>query len=407
MSKVALTHRDEMLRALRGEPTDRIPWAPRMDLWAIAHRARGDDVDGLASLDTPAIAEALGVACHAVRADYTRPRQPEDLVLRGLGLDNHPDYPFRIEVRDLPVTFRHDEGRYETLIQTPAGDVTTSLTSTRAMAAEGISLPFVEKYPICGPADFEPVGIVFEHLEVVPTPRQYADFRRRVGSRGLAVASGPLGASPVHLLLHDVMAMEEFYVAYAEDASGLRTLARRMEPLYEAMLEAVLNCDAEVIFWGANYDRDTTWPPFFQGEIAPWLTEVSRRAHAAGKLVLTHTDGENRDLLDLYRPCAFDIAESVCPAPMSSCTLEEIRDALVPATSVWGGIPCVVLLEAVTDEGGFVRHMDDLFAHIGQGDRLILGVSDNVPPDVDLDRLRRVRDWIDAFGPVPPGTHPM
>ncbi|MDP6153551.1 MAG: hypothetical protein QF785_09260 [Phycisphaeraceae bacterium] len=398
-----MTHRERMLAAIRGEPTDQIPWAPRMDLWAIAHRARTDG-DGLAALSTPQIADELGVACHAVRADYTQKREPMDLALRGLGIDNHPDYPFRVELCDLPLEFQYDDGLYQTLIRTPAGDVSMRLLMTSAMAAEGISLPFAQKYPICGPEDFERVALVFDHLQVIPTPEQYASFRERVGERGLAVASGPLGASPIHLLLHDVMAMEEFYVCYADDRAAMQALARRMEPLYEAMLSAVLDCEAEVIFWGANYDRDTTWPPFFEQEIVPWLKRIGERTRAAGKLLLTHTDGENQGLLDLYPTCGFDVAESVCPEPMSSFTLAQIRQGLGPARTVWGGVPCVVLLDDVTDERGFEQHMDRLFAELGAADHLILGVSDNVPPDVNMSRLHRIKDWIEAFGPVSPPT---
>ena len=28
-----MTHRERMLAALRGEPSDRLPWIPRLDLW--------------------------------------------------------------------------------------------------------------------------------------------------------------------------------------------------------------------------------------------------------------------------------------------------------------------------------------------------------------------------------------
>ena len=45
-----------------------------------------------------------------------------------------------------------------------------------------------------------------------------------------------------------------------------RMLATRMEPFFEAVLEALVACDAEVVFWGGNYDQDLTWPPFFEAE---------------------------------------------------------------------------------------------------------------------------------------------
>ena len=38
---VAMTRKDRMLAAIRGEPTDRIPWAPRLDLWYRANRRAG------------------------------------------------------------------------------------------------------------------------------------------------------------------------------------------------------------------------------------------------------------------------------------------------------------------------------------------------------------------------------
>ncbi len=387
---MAMTHRARMLAAIRGESTDQLPWVPRLDLWAIAQQARGTLPPALAGLDTAGLADALGTGCHAVRADFTRPRDRRELMLRGLGFDNHPDYPFRVELRGLPVTFDHDAENVRTRITTPAGDVVLHLELTREMARNGISIPFVHSYAVRTPDDLEAVAQVFEHLVVTPTPGAYADFRRRIGDRGLAIANGPIAASPLHLLLHELMPMEQFFYLYADERGRLLDLARRLEPFYEALLAAVRQCDAEAVFWGANYDQDLTWPPFFAEEITPWLQRVARDLHAAGKLLLTHCDGENQRLLPLYPACGFDIAESVCPAPMTRCTLAELRRGFGPHTTVWGGIPSVVLLDTEMDEAAFDRYLDAVMRESAQGSRLILGVSDNVPPDANLARLAEI-----------------
>ncbi len=397
-----MTHRERMLATIRGEPTDRLPWAPRMDLWLIALRARGTLPEGFAGLNTAQVADRLNVACHSVRADYTMPRPRRDLALRGLGLENHPDYPYRVELRGLPVDFSHDEENLRTTLRTPAGEVTTHLQLTAGMARDGISLPFVKTYPIRSKDDFEAVARVFDHLRVIPTPEACARFHERIGDRGLAVASGPIAASPVHLLLHELMPMDQFFYLYADERDALYRLTERMTPFFEAALDAVAACSAEVVFWGANYDQDLTWPPFFRAEIAPWLRKVSARLRAAGKFLLTHTDGENRDLLPLYPTCGFDVAESVCPHPMTRCTLREIRAGMGPDTTVWGGIPSVALLNDAMDDRAFEAHLDGLFGELGAGERLILGVSDNVPPDANLSRLERIRERVEAFGPVRP-----
>lgn len=38
-----------------------------------------------------------------------------------------------------------------------------------------------------------------------------------------------------------------------------------------------------------------------------------------------------------------------------------------------------------------------------RGERLILGMSDRVPPNADLGRLERIKARVDAFEPLSPG----
>jgi uroporphyrinogen-III decarboxylase len=400
-----MTHQERMLATIRGQPTDQIPWAPRMDLWTIAQRARGTLPPQFEGLNMVQVAELLDVGCHAIGADVTLP-DAGDRRLRGLGIDNHQDYPYRVELRGLPMKSSRDGPDLRTEIRTSAGDVFMHLHSSQSMARDGISLPFVKAYPIRSVEDFEPVAQIFEHLEVIPTPDAYRAFHQRVGEQGVAVARGPVAASPMHLILHELTAMDQFFYLYHDERDAMHRLAQRMTPFFEAALDALVACDAEVVFWGANYDQDLTWPPFFQAEIAPWLKRVSDRLHAAGKLVLTHTDGENSKLLPLYPACGFDVAESFCPAPMTKVTLAQMLAGLRPHITVFGGIPSVALLESSMADAVFEFTLTELFASIGAGDHLILGVADNVPPDANLERLEEIKQRIAAFGPVYPPQAP-
>jgi hypothetical protein len=352
-------------------------------------------------MNTVEIAQELGVACHAVGADYTLP-EGRDVALRGLGIDNHPDYPYRVELRGLPVEFEQDAENVRTRIETPAGVITTHLYTSAEMKRAGISLPFVKSYAIESADDLEAMAQVFEHLEVIPTPQSYRTFQERVSEQGIAVARGPMAASPVHLILHELMPMDKFFYLYTDDREKMYALAQRMAPFFEAALEALAASPATVIFWGANYDQDLTWPPFFQREIMPWLQRVSDRFHAVDKYLLTHTDGENRALLPVYPESGFDVAESVCPAPMTLLTLAELREGMGPGITIWGGIPSVTLLPDSMDNAAFEAYVDDLFASLDRGDHLILGVSDNVPPDASLDRLMYIETRATGFGPVRP-----
>jgi hypothetical protein len=409
-----MNNRERMLASIWGEQVDALPWAPRMDIWAIAQEARGTIPGRFRGKNTAEIADELGVACHAVRGDYTistlRGRAPEDLALRAFGIENHVDHPYRVEVRDLAVEFTYTPGdypggafgTYHTVIHAPAGDVESVLEYSRSLAMNGVTQPEVKKRVIESPADYERVAQVYEHFEVVPTPAAYRAFRDRIGGRGLALASGPISASPVHGLLHQLMDMETFFYAYMDDPSAIQRLGERMVPFWDAQLEVLLQCDAEVIWWGANYDQDTTWPPFFAEEIVPWVARAGDRIRRAGKLMASHCDGENDKLLPYLPDCRFDVAESVCTEPMTKRSLRDLRLGMGSTTTIWGGIPAVALLDSSMDDGAFERHMDRLFAELGSGKRLILGVSDNVPVEANLKRLDWITERVRAFGPVDP-----
>lgn len=394
-----MNHHERMLATIRGEPTDQIPWAPRMDLWYVAQRARNALPGEYTGLNSVEIAKLMGVTCHAMGADYSRPGRGETS-LRGLGQDNHRDFPYRVELHDMPVETDDDPENMRTRIRTPAGEVFTHLHRTRQMAMDGISLPFFKSHAIQSVDDFEKVAQIFEHLEVIPTPEAYRDFQQYIGERGIAVARGSVAASPIHLMLHELMAMDQFFYLLQDEPQAMHELAERMTPFFESILDALLASDAEVIFWGANYDQDLTWPAFFEAEIVAWLKKVSDRAHAAGKFLLTHTDGENKDLLPFYPSCGIDVADSVCPAPMTKCTLKELRAGMGPTTTIWGGIPSVSLLDNSMSDAVFKSYLDELFDSLGTGDHLILGVSDNVPPDVNMKRLEEIKERVESFGAV-------
>jgi hypothetical protein len=106
---------------------------------------------------------------------------------------------------------------------------------------------------------------------VVPTSEAYSAFHARIGDQGLALANGPIAASPIHLILHDLIEMEAFILLYVDNRDALRRLADRLTPFFEAALDALLLCEAEVVWWGPNYDHHVTWPAFFRDEIVPWL----------------------------------------------------------------------------------------------------------------------------------------
>jgi hypothetical protein len=193
------------------------------------------------------------------------------------------------------------------------------------------------------------------------------------------------------------MHTERFYYAMADYPDKVRRLAERMEGFFEAIRQTALDSEAEVAYIGGNYDDALTPPPIFRQHILPDLKRYAERLHARGKYLLTHTDGENRRLLPLYLEADFDVADSVCPYPMTRLTLEEVRTAFKDRVTIWGGIPSTQLCAGSATDEEFRRYTEDLIARYGHADRLVLGVSDMVTADAQLDRVKYLCDKINSL----------
>ncbi len=111
--------------------------------------------------------------------------------------------------------------------------------------------------------------------------------------------------------------------------------------------------------------------------------------HDRGKLLLTHTDGENQGLLDLYRKCRFDIADSICPKPMTKMTLAETMEQL-PEMTIWGGIPSVALCEGSMSEREFDRLVNETIELAAGRSHIILGIADTTPPAASFERILKI-----------------
>ena len=93
----------------------------------------------------------------------------------------------------------------------------------------------------------------------------------------------------------------------------------------------------------------------------------------------------------------------VRPEPMTRNSLAELRHGMGRTTTIWGGIPSVALLDDSMGEPSVLRPTSTrVFDELGTGERLILGVSDNVPPNANLDRLARISERVAAFGAINP-----
>jgi uroporphyrinogen-III decarboxylase len=385
-----MTHRERILAAIRGETPDHIPWVPRLEFWYRARLRQGNLPAEFCSLSLNQVAERLGVGYYASIPDFTHREEETDMADRGLGIFNLPVLPYRVVLEGVDRSVVRSGRQITTDYRTPVGSLRTVEIFTEEMLDAGASMSWVTEHAIRQPRDFETAAWIFSHLKVEPRPDAYEAYRRAVGDRGVAVAYITGTACPVHHIMKELMPVEQFFYALHDDPEKIAQLQDAMEPYYAGMKRLAAESPAEVVLLGANYDDSITHPRFFEKYILPPLSNYAEVLHGKGKFLMTHTDGENRRLMPLYLKTGFDIADSVCPAPMTRMTLDEILAALEGRITVWGGIPSVLLCPDSASDAQFRRWIDDLFERHGHRSRFVLGVSDMVTADVSWDRLEYI-----------------
>jgi hypothetical protein len=397
-----MTPKERMLRAARGEWADILPWVPRIDLWYNANSLQGTlPAKYRRGVTLDEIADDIGGGYHKIVPNFLNARSPEDTVDRGLGIFRLKGMPYRAELAGVEREVKKEGNATFVTYHTPLGSISCKILYTEEMRRAGVSITWISEHVIKDPQDYKIVGYIFKNIKVIPDYENYLEFQRQVGDKGFAAARGLAAASPMQQIMRDFLDATQFYLEMYDHPQEMRQLCEDLEPYYDQLFQVLVNSPAEVVFHGSNFDEMITYPPFFRNYIMPYLQRLADMLHARGKLLICHCDGENQGLLDLIAESGMDIAEAICPQPMTKITISEVKKSFKGKVTIFGGVPSVALLEQSMSDEEFERFMKNLFQEIVPGDRFILGVSDTTPPDAKFERLFRITEMVQGWGKLP------
>lgn len=394
------TVKNQILAAARGETVDVLPYVPRIDLWYNANLRTGTLPPQHRDRDIPAICLAEGWGSHHLVPRFLRNGQQ---LHRALGIYNLPEQPFKIEFAPDVEIESIVEGDFTTNVyRVPKGEVRTKTMYSEEMKASGASITWVAEHVLKTPADYEVVAHIFENLTLTPN---YDEFQQwldtEVGDNGIGAAFASLAASPMHHIQKEFLDATDFYYHYRDNAKQMARLAEGLGVFYDKVFQMILNSPAQAILWGANFDDMITYPTYFAQEIAPWLKKVGPAFRERGQVCICHCDGENHGLMDILPEAGFQVAEAICPWPMTKVKIQDYYRQWHGRLNIFGGIPSNILLDDLTTDKNFEGYLNALFRDLAPGDGLIIGIADTTPPQANWDRLRRIGERVAKEGRLP------
>ena len=383
--------RKRVLKTIRGEDVDILPFIPRLDIWYKSNKARGTLPAEYAGLTLKEITEELKIGYHSVIPDFRDLRELESEAFLGLGIYDLKTNPYRIRSGNVDCKYQKTkDGITSATFQTPLGEINTKTLYTKKMFQEGSTIGHTVEHALKGINDIKALGYIFENLEVENNYENFGGYLDFIGDDGLHIGFCSLSASPMHHIMKELAPFEEFVYMLNDNPVELEKLSEKIEIFLTKILNVSVRSQADALMLGANYDSFLTWPGFFKKYITSYLKRASGMAHDSGKYLITHADGENEGLLREYLDSNIDIADSICPFPMTRLKIKDIKKCFSNKVTIWGAIPSIIVLEDAVSDRSFKEYVNSFFEDIGDGKHLILSFADTTPPEAKFERILEI-----------------
>lgn len=353
-----------ILDVFAGNDPHKLVWQPRIDFWYEVNKTRGtlpEPLKDFSLLD-------LYDYCHASIRYFVN--------------------PLRVRYENVQVSRQDlDEKHYQLTWDTPAGVLKEVFHYDDYRLSA-----YNSAYRLKTPQDFKVYEAILQDETWVWDEEAYRQQIRAVEGRG--APQFYFRRSPVQGLFIENMGFENAVMFMNDYPEVVERYIEVCSHADDAMYAVLCQSPVPILNFGENIDMYMDSPTIWRRYLGPYYQKRSRQLQAAGKYTHIHVDGAMKRLLRDIRESPFDGIEACTPLPQGDVSIEQIQEA-VGDKVLLDGIPAVYFLdtfsyEEITD---CVKELVERFYP-----RLILGISDELPPDGDIERVRRVGELLMEMG---------
>lgn len=215
--------------------------------------------------------------------------------------------------------------------------------------------------------------------------------RKRYG--GILPLRVQLPRSPLMWLMVGLVGFKRTVLMLWRHREEIEELMLLLEEEFHKMLEVFKGKPIVELSFGDNMHQDMCSPPLLKKYVIPFYNRVLPRVHELGMYATSHWDGFVKQLLPYVGETGLDGLECVTPLPQGDVTIEEMKEGM-EGMLLRDGIPAVLFCPwtSLKDLEDHVRKLMRTFHP-----RLILGISDMLPANADIERIRFVNRIAEEF----------
>jgi len=371
-----------------------IPFIPRFDLWYNVHSKKKPKpiiLEGINSLNE--FSRSIGFIPYSSIPDFMAGGDLERIIHRSLGFYNLKQCPYKISLSSVKVNSKHNSGNTYVEYITPMGSLDTEFIFTEEMKKSGSSISWIKKRLITKKEDYKICKYIFDDMIIEENYKEFDEYIEEQGDDWIPIAYGIMAVSGMQHIMRDFLEITDFFLHFVDNRKELEMLAGSIDKKIGNIIKILSKCSADIILVGANFDSTVTYKPFYKGYILPRFKDYSDILHKNNKKIISHCDGENDSLWELYIDSDIDILEAVAVRPMVRQSFEEIVNIIKGRAVIWGAIDSIALLNDSMSDGDFKKYVENI-VNIAKSNRIILGISDTAPVNMNVDRVLYIKDFI-------------
>ena len=348
-----MNNRDRLLAVIQGRELDRVPFAqydnmaPNNEVWSTCGRNN--------------VGLLRWSAVHSIKAPNCRSEA-------------------------VPIVHGGLKGERRTL-HTPAGDLVEEYTWEPALGTVSRHERFVKE-----PKDYEILRAYLKDATVVNNEEHFLRDREELGEDGLPHVN--LGRTPFQQMWIEWANLDDFCGHLADCPDIVEECMSLMAGLIRQMLEIARTTEVPYVVFGDNITAPIIGEAYFRRWCVPVYKEAAEMLSGCGAPVFAHMDGDLKPLWDAIGESGVRGIDSFSPPPDNDTTPAEAV-TIWPDMRLYVNFPSSVHLAAPAQ---IRQRADEILAEAGHSGRLVMAISENMPPNAWKTSYPQIVAAIEEFG---------
>ena len=345
-----MNNRDRLLAVLRGDQLDRVPFAqydsmaPNDEAWSLLGRNN------------------LGL-----------------LRWSGIHSIHHPN----CRTESVPIERDGHRGERRTL-HTPAGDLTEEYVWEPALGTASRRERFVKE-----PEDYLVLKAYLQDAVVVPNVECFLRDRDQLGEDGIPHVNLP--RTPFQQMWIEWVNLDDFCAHLTDSPEIVEECMTLMAGIIRQTLEVARTVDLPHIVFGDNITAPIIGESYFRRWAVPSYRLASEMLDVP---VFVHMDGDLKPLWDAIGESGVRGIDSLSPPPDNDTSPGDVI-RMWPEMRMFLNFPSSVHLAPPST---IRRTADEILAQAGHSGRLVMGITENMPPDAWRTSYPEIVAAISEFG---------